>query len=55
MNRQLVIVDLRADFSLKRFGQRMQLNIGNLTAFVAEQMVVGLHNFVKAVGNTVDM
>ena len=53
MNRQLVVIDLCADFSLECIGQGVQLDVGDLAAFVAKQVVVRLNDLVKTVGNTV--
>ena len=55
VNGQFIILNLCADFSLKCIGQRMELDIGDLAAFVAKQMIVRLNDFIKAVGNTVDV
>ena len=55
VNGEFVIFNLCADFSFECIGQRMEFNIGDLATFIAEQVVVRLNDFVKAVSNTVDV
>ena len=55
VNGQFVILDLWTDFSLECVSQGVQLDVGNLAAFIAEQVIVRLNDFIKAVGNTVDV
>ena len=55
VNGQFVVIDFGADLCFQRIGQRMELDVGNLAAFVAEQMVVRFYDLIKAIGNTVDV
>ena len=55
VNGQLIILNFGTDLALQGIGQRVELDVGDLTAFVAKQVVVRLNDFIKAVGNTVDV
>ena len=55
MNGQLIVVNFGADFRFESVGQGMELDVGDLAASVAKQVIVRLYNLVKAVCNAIDV
>ena len=55
VNGQLVILDGRADLRFERCGEGGEMDIGDLSAFVAKEMIVRFGDLVKAIGNAVDV
>ena len=55
MNGEIVGFDLRSKITLDRLGERGEMQIADLSAVVAEQMVVRLYDLIKAIGSAVDV
>ena len=55
MNGQFVVINLGTNLGLESVGQGLKLDVGDLATSVAKQVIVRLYDFIKAVGNTVDV
>ena len=55
VNGQVVGFDLKAEMLLDALGERGKMKVGDPSATVAEQMVVRLHDLVKAIRRAVDV